>query len=188
MKWFLTKRTPPVTRVLLIESGPRDLCQCLIPRLHAAFGGDLKIDLLSCLPDDPPGLSEDAAVWRTLDAAGASERWALLRTLRREKHSVTAMLCAGDAIMRPWRFALLAILRAKFLIVNENADFFWLDRGNLRAIFHFLLKRTGLRDPFAARTLARLALFPFTLAYLLAFAARVHIVRALRLARPGQAD
>ena len=113
---------------------------------------------------------------------------ALLRALRRERHPVAAMLCAGDAIMRPWRFALLAMLRAKFLIVNENADFFWLDRGNFGAILQFLLKRTGLRDPFAARTLVRLAAFPFTLAYLLAFAARVHVVRALRLARPGQAD
>ena len=171
--------------MLLIESGPRDLCRRVIPRLRETFGGGLQIDLLRCLPDDPPGLSGGAAVWRTLDAAGAFERWALLRALRRERHPAAAMLCAGDAIMGPWRFALLVMLRAKFLIVNENADFFWLDRGNFGAMRQFLLRRTSLRDPFAARTLARLAVFPFTLAYLLAFAARVHIVRALRLARPG---
>jgi hypothetical protein len=77
------------------------------------------------------------------------------------------------------------MLRAKFLIVNENADFFWLDRGNAGTTLQFLLTRMGLRDPFAARTLARLSVFPFTFAYLLLFAARVHIRRALRLARSG---
>lgn len=188
MKGFFTRRTPPVTRVLLIESGPRDLCQRLIPRIRERFGDDLTIDLLSCLPDDPPGLGGGATVWRTLDATGASKRWGMLRMLRRTRHPVAAMLCADDAIMGPWRFALLAMLRAKFLIVNENADFFWLDRGNVGAILQLLLSRTGLGEPFAARTLVRLMAFPFTFAYLLIFAARVHIVRALRLARPGQTD
>ncbi len=186
MKWFLTKRVPPVTRVLLIESGPRDLCQLLIPRLQTALGEDVPIDILTCLPENPDGLGDDAATWRTLDAAGTSERWAMLRTLRRARHPVAAMLCADDAIMGPWRFALLLMLRARFLIVNENADFFWLDRGNAGTTLKFLLTRMGLRDPFAARTLALLAVFPFTLAYLLLFAARVHIRRALRLARSGR--
>jgi hypothetical protein len=186
VKWFLTRRVPPVTRVLLIESGPRDLCQRLIPRLRTALGASVPIDVLTCLPDNPEGLGDDAIAWRTLDAASASERWALLRTLRGERHPVVAMLCADDAIMGPWRFALLLMLRAKFLIVNENADFFWLDRGNAGTTLKFLLTRMGLRDPFAARTLARLAVFPFTLAYLLLFAARVHIRRALRLARSGR--
>lgn len=188
VKGFLTRRVPPLTRILLIESGPRDLSQRLIPRLRAAFGGDMEIDLLSCLPDDPPGLSAEAMVWRTLDASGSAGRWALLRMLRRARHPAAAMLCAGDAVMRPWRFALLAVLPAKFLIVNENADFFWLDRGNCGVASRLLLERMGLRGPFAARTLVRLAVFPFTLAYLLAFAVRVHIVRALRLARPRQND
>ena len=188
MKGFLTRQAPPLTRLLLIESGPRELSQRLIPRLRETFGGDLPIDLLTCLPDDPSGLNGEARVWRTLDVSGAAGRWALLRALRRERHPAAAVLYAGGAVMGPWRLALLAMLRAKFLIVNENADFFWFDRGNCGLAARLLLERTGLRDPFAARTLARAAVFPFTLVYLLAFAARVHVVRALRLARPGQND
>ena len=188
VRWFLSRSVPPVTRILLIESGPREVCQRLIPRLRAAMGADVPIDLFTCLPDNPSALAEDARVWRTLDAPRAGGRRALLKSLRRERHPVAAVLCADDPILGPWKTVLLFALRAKFLIVNENADFFWLDRGNWRTVLQFLLTRIGLRDPLAARTLGRLVLFPFALAYLLAFAARVHVARALRLARPGRVD
>ena len=62
-----------------------------------------------------------------------------------------------------------------------NADFFWFDRGNWRAIVHFILFRADLTGGDAVRTLLRLAVFPLSIAYLLLYAAFVHTRRALRL-------
>ena len=89
---------------------------------------------------------------------------------------------AGDAIMAPWRWAALAALPAKFLIVNENADFFWLDRGHAGPLTQFLQRRSGLGDASALRTLWRIAAFPFVLAFLLGYAVYVHLIRGARLA------
>ena len=45
---------------------------------------------------------------------------------------------------------------------------------------HFALFRAGLAGAGAVRILARLAMFPFTLSYLLLYAATVHLRRKLR--------
>ena len=67
------------------------------------------------------------------------------------------------------------------LIVNENGDYFWLDRGNWRIIRRFVLFRSGLSGAGAVRTLARLAAFPFTLTYLMLYTAWVHLRRKVRV-------
>ncbi|HMC59873.1 MAG TPA: hypothetical protein VKJ01_11835, partial [Candidatus Solibacter sp.] len=69
---------------------------------------------------------------------------------------------------------------AKIFIINENGDYFWLDRKNLRPLRRFVLYRSGLAGTGAVRTLARLISFPFTLLYLLLYATAVHARRALR--------
>ena len=87
-----------------------------------------------------------------------------------------------DGIMGPWRWATLALLPAKFLIVNEHADFFWLDRGHLQPLTQFIQHRSGLGDDSVLRTLWRIAAFPFVLLYLLLYAGYVHAMRAIRMA------
>lgn len=66
-------------------------------------------------------------------------------------------------------------------VVSENADYFWFDRGNLRLIGKLLAARAGLDAEGSARTVAQIVSFPFTLLVLLGFAARVHLMRQLRL-------
>jgi 3-methyladenine DNA glycosylase Mpg len=46
VRYFLTRRTPPVTRILLIESGSRELGEKAVVCLRKAFGADLPIDVL----------------------------------------------------------------------------------------------------------------------------------------------
>ncbi|MBS1856377.1 MAG: hypothetical protein JST11_13505, partial [Acidobacteria bacterium] len=65
-------------------------------------------------------------------------------------------------------------------IVNENGDYFWLDRLHLAAIGRFVLFRSGLGGAGAVRTLVRLISFPFALMYLLLYATTAHARRALR--------
>ena len=186
VKWIWTRRIPPTKRVLLVESGPRDVTQTLLPRLRQAFGQEVAVDLLTCLPTDPPNLQRDGSpegrVWRVIDYSDDASRWGLMRRIRAERHAVVAILCAGVGIMVPWRWAALLLLPAKFLIANENGDFFWLDRAHASHLARLLLNRAGLEGDSAARTLAGLVVFPFSLAYLLAYAFYVHVVRLGRIA------
>ena len=176
MRGFLTRDVPAVTRILLVESGPRALGQKALERLRAVFP-DAQIDTLCCLPVPPAGA---ATAWKVQDHP--SGRLGLLRELRRQRHPVAAVLIGGDGIMAPWRWATIACLPSKFLIVNENADFFWLDRGHLGPLTQFLQHRSGLGDGSVLRTIQQVAAFPFVLAYLLIYAAYVHTVRAVRIA------
>ncbi|MCB9384294.1 MAG: hypothetical protein H6509_06745 [Bryobacterales bacterium] len=176
MRGFLTRQTPEVTRILLIESGPRELGQRTTERLRAVFPG-AQVDVLCCVSSAPEGAEQ---AWRVQDHVGG--RWALLRELRREAHPVAAVLMSGDAIMAPWRWATLATLPAKFLIVNEHVDFFWLDRGHIGPLFQFIQHRSGLGEESIVTTVRRMAGYPFALVYLLAYAAYVHTVRGVRMA------
>ena len=175
MRGFFTRRTPATSRILLIESGPRPLGELAIERLKAVFGASVEVDALHCQGQGPTGA---ARCWSVNDGG----RWSLLRTLRRERHATAALLAGGDPIMAPWRWATLVVLPAKFLVVNENADFFWLDRGNLATLGSFLQQRSGLGDESAIRSLARIVLLPFAFCYLLGYAAVVHAARWTRLA------
>lgn len=157
-----------------------------MPKLRQAFGPETPIDLLTCVPNEPVGLraddNPDSRVWRATDYLDDSARWRLLKQIRAERHSVVAILCAGVGIMAPWRRAVLLLLPAKFLVVNEHGDFFWLDRAHAGNLARLLLNRAGLEGDSAARTLGGLLIFPFTLAYLLAYASYVHLVRLGRMA------
>jgi hypothetical protein len=176
LRGFLTRSVPPVTRILLIESGPRELGRKAMGRLRTVFPG-ARIDVLCCVASSPEGVERS---WRVQEHAGG--RWGLLRELRRERHPVAAVLMGDDPIMGPWRWATLAALPAKFLIVNENADFFWLDRGHLGPLTQFLQHRSGLGDASVPRTFWRIVTFPFVLVYLLVYAGYVHGMRAVRMA------
>ena len=68
----------------------------------------------------------------------------------------------------------------KIFILNENGDYFYFDRAHLNNIRHFVVFRAGLSGAGAVRTLTRMLLFPFTLLYLLLFAATYHLRRKLR--------
>jgi hypothetical protein len=69
---------------------------------------------------------------------------------------------------------------AKVFIINENGDYFWLDRMHLGPLRQFVLFRSGLAGAGAVRTLIRLISFPFALMYLLLYAASAHARRAMR--------
>src|SRR5260370_25421072 len=81
--------------------------------------------------------------------------------------------------MTKWKWMLAARLPGKVFVLNENGDYFWLDRGHLSNIRHFILFRAGLTGAGAVRTLARLVLFPFTFLYLILFSATRPLPREL---------
>ena len=82
--------------------------------------------------------------------------------------------------MARWKWALGWQIPTKIFIINENGDYFWLERTQFRILRKFVLQRMGLAGSGAVRTLASALAFPFTLLYLLLYAAVEHARRALR--------
>ena len=184
MRWVLSRHVPETERILLVESGKREVTEKLIPHLKRSFGENVVIDLLTCWPGRPSQLAPDmeCQVWRVTEYTDDHARWRLLREVRNRRHGIAAVLYAGDPIMARWRAACLLLIPAKFLIVNENADFFWLGRGNFDYLFRFWMYRTGLLDESAPRTLVRFIVFPFVFVYLLGYAVHAHLMRLGRMA------
>ena len=83
--------------------------------------------------------------------------------------------------MTKWKWGLALRLPVKVLVVNENGDFFWFDRANWRTVRRFVFIRTGLSGGDAVRTIGRVLVFPLTLAFLLLYAAFVHLRRKVHV-------
>ena len=175
MKGFFTSSVPSFDRVLLVESGSRHLIEALIPTLRKAAGEQVRFDLVTCFAGTPEGFA--GKVFRISDYAGAEGRARLLKDLAQRKPSMIGIICAAEPIMTKWKWMLAARVPAKLFILNENADFFWVQWSNWRTMRHFALYRAGLTGAGAVRTIARLILFPFTVIYLVFYAAAVHLRR-----------
>ncbi len=80
------------------------------------------------------------------------------------------IVCSDEPLMIKWKWVLALRMPAKVFIINENADYFWLDREHLNIIRQFALSRAGLAGSGAVRTLARVFSFPFAICYLLLYA------------------
>jgi len=170
---------PALTRVLFIESGSRALAERTFLPLQALWGPDVQVDLVTCYGGAPAGFAE---VFRIADYGGRPGRQRLVRELRARGYSAAGMICSGESIMTKWKWMIAARVPAKFFIVNENADYFWVQRQNLPVIRRFALVRAGLAGEGSVRTLIRLILFPFSLLFLILYAGFVHARRRVRMA------
>jgi len=181
MRFFFRRSVPVVERILVVESGSRSILPALLPRLQAAFGTHVPVDLVTCYPGLPAGFPLGTRVFHVSEYAGPAGRRRLYRELRAARYSLVGIVCSGEPIMTKWKWALAARIPAKVFVINENADFFWLDYGQRRVIFQFALVRSGLAGAGAARTAAQIAAFPFTVGFLILYAAAVHLRRGLSI-------
>jgi hypothetical protein len=181
MRFFVSKQIPHFDRVVLVESGSRQLLEDLLPGLYGIYGPDMQLDLVTCYGGQPDHFrSAQGRVYRITDYPGPDGRVRLVNELRERNHSILGMICSDEPIMTKWKWMLAIRLRGKTFLLNENGDYFWFDRGNLGVIWHFMLYRAGLTGSSAVATLSRILLFPFTFLYLLLFAAFVHARRKVR--------
>ncbi len=181
VRYFLSRRLPSSDAILLVESGSRALLEAVLPSLRETWGDDVFIDVVTCYSKVPQGFSpETTRIYRVSDYRGSQARRKLYRELARNRYGAMGIICSGEPVMMKWKWVLAARLRAKVFIINENGDYFWLDRGHLTPLRELVLERAGLAGAGAVRTLSRVISFPFTLLYLLLYAATVHGRRALR--------
>ena len=149
--------------------------------LRQTWGDAVYIDLVTCYSTLPRGFeAHNTRVYRVGDFRGRAARGKLYRELAGNGYSLMGIICSGEVVMAKWKWVLGARIPAKIFIINENGDYFWLDRRHLGPLRRFVLFRSGLAGSGAVRTLVRLLSFPFTLLYLLTYAANAHARRALR--------
>jgi hypothetical protein len=178
VKYFFSRRGPKLDRILLVESGPREIFEKLVPYLYPHCPS---IDLVTCYAGAPSGFRPaQGQMFQVADYHGKEGRTRLYAELRSRGYAGIGIICADQPIMTKWKWALAAQVPAKLFVVNENGDFFWADYSNWRIILHFFLFRAGLTGAEAVPTLTRLAMFPFTLLFLLTYAGWVHLKRATR--------
>jgi uncharacterized Fe-S cluster-containing radical SAM superfamily protein len=180
MRYFLSRRIPHADAILLIESGSRHLLETVVPGLRQTWGEDVAIDLVTCYARLPQGFPENTRVYRTSDFRGREGRGKLYRQLAKNRYALVGMICSGEPILMKWKWAIALRIPAKVFLINENGDYFWLDRGHFDLIRQIVLLRSGLAGAGAVRTLARILSFPFTLTFLVLYATAVHARRALR--------
>jgi hypothetical protein len=165
--------------VLLVESGSRGIFDRLIPLLDERYGDAMQLDLVTCFPGVPAKFH--GQVYRVTEYRGPAERKRLYAELAARDYTVVGILCSNEPIMTKWKWMLAARLRAKIFVINENADFLWLDWSHWRHIARFVRFRLGLSGAQVIPTVARVLFFPVSLAYLLLFAGTVHLKRKVRM-------
>jgi hypothetical protein len=180
MRYVLSRAEPQGTRILLIESGSRSLMESTVPLLLDTWAGDYQMDLVTCYGGIPASLPADTRVFRVHDYPTPERRQDLIRELRSRDYAYMGLICSAEPIMTKWKWLLALRVPAKAFIINENGDYFWLNRENHAVVREFALVRAGLSGAGAGRTLARLAVFPFAVIYLLLYALSAHARRALR--------
>lgn len=180
MRHFFRRSVPPFTRVLLVESGSRDLFEKLLPILYANHPG-MVCDVVTCYAGAPASFREShGAIYRVTDYPAGPARQRFYQELAANRYNIVGIICSAEPIMTKWKWMLAARLPAKLFVLNENGDYFWMDYGHWSNIRYFVLFRAGLTGSGAVRTLARVVLFPFSLLYLILYAITVHSRRILR--------
>ena len=167
--------------MLFIESGSRAIATKVLPLLYDRHAAEA-VDLITCFEGAPAtfrGLPEN--VRYSFHYPDRISRRRLAGELRARQYDIIVVICSGEPYLAGYKLALATLLPAKILVVNENADYFWLDRGSLRLVGRLIAARAGLDADSSARTVAQIVSFPFALAVLVGFAARVHLMRGLRL-------
>ena len=163
----------------MVESGSRDLLEDLLPGIYRNHK-DVQVDLLTCYAGQPKALREAARVYRISDygGGGGANRARLLADVSERKYNVLGLICSAEPIMTKWKWWLAWKLPgAKSFVLNENGDYFWIDRAHMAMLSHFVLFRLGLSGAGAPAAIARLLFLPVAAAGLVLFACWAHLRR-----------
>jgi hypothetical protein len=166
--------------ILLVESSNREISERLLPQLYSHSS---KIDLFTCYRGEPKGFRpKSGEVWRTTDYSDPAAREVVFSEMAQRGYGAVGIICSGEPIMAKWKWMLAYRIPAKLFIINENCDYFFVDYSHIDTLLALVRMRLGLTGANAASTLGRLLIFPFSLLFLVLYAAWVHLQRKLRTA------
>ncbi|HWF08638.1 MAG TPA: hypothetical protein VG297_09240 [Bryobacteraceae bacterium] len=147
------------------------------------------LDLLTCYGKPPESFDfTRGVVYSVHDPEARADRSAFIQKLASGPYTLLALMLTGSPVLAKWKWMLAFRSSARLIAVNEEAKYFGLEIWNHRALERMLLQRLNpfadyTRDSLAGMLVALLAgLFvaPFTVAYLLLYAAGLHLRRWLR--------
>lgn len=180
MRGVLSSVHPSFERLLVIESGPREVTEVFLKHLYEVQRSE-RVDLLTCYVGAPQTFdSQRGVIYSVHDADAKANRTKFIRKVLRGPYNVVAILCTGDPVLTKWKWIIALRVNAKVLIVNEYAGFFLLDLKHRRPAQMMLRLRLGLHRPVQFHLFGELLLVPFTMAYLAFYAAAVHTRKYLR--------
>jgi len=178
---FFSRRIPNLTKVVLVESGPRPLYDDFIGNLYESHGHNIRVDLVTCYSGKPRSFREEnGKIYRVQDYRGWDGAKRMAKEIRAGGPSTLGIICAGVPVMAKWKWLLLATLKSKAFIMNENGDYFWFDYSNWKLILHFMAVRAGMSGDNSIWLPLRMLVFPFGMAYFAAYAAWLHGRRWMR--------
>src|SRR5258708_10223465 len=99
MRPSLTRSVPPFSRVLLVESGSRELFENLLPVLYQNHA-DMICDLVTCYAGVPKNFREDqGAVYRVTDYPAGEARQRLYKELGANRYTIVGIICSAEPII-----------------------------------------------------------------------------------------
>lgn len=180
MKLLFRPDCPSMDRVLLVESGSRQIAEKFLAHIYAVHSVE-RVDVLTCYAGEPRNFDDlRGQVISVHSVHGVGGRASFINRLARSGYNVVAILCSNEAIMTPWKWAVGARVPAKLLVVNENGDYFWLDTGHLDNLRALIKHRWGMQSGISLQLTLETLVSPLIYLYLLAYAGWVHARRALR--------
>src|ERR1035438_4829332 len=160
-----------MSRVLLVESGTRDLLEKAVPTVRSCLHERTPpIDIFTCFKGVPEGIGDDGLIYRVSEYPGP-ERKKLLQEFKSRGYAVMGIVCSDELILERWKWLIALSVPAKLLVINESGDCFWFDRNNWPSIREFVASRSGLTGATVLRSILQTAVLPFTFTWLLCFAA-----------------
>ena len=178
MKRFLSRQSPDPRRILLVESGSRTILEKWFRGLNSHYGA-AHTDIITCYDSIPLNVPEQEGrtIYLTHNYQTPESRNHLVKALQKNNYDMIGIICSDESIMTRWKWFLAWKIPAKVFIINENSDWFWLDRGSIGILKSMASNRTGMSGSGILRQPFKLILFPFTLAYLAAYATFMHLRR-----------
>jgi len=184
MRRFLVRTQPSFQRILLIESGPREIAEQVLQYLYGAKAPS-QLDVLTCY-DRPPESFDfgRGVVYSVHDREVVENRGRFIRKLSSAPYTLLAVMCTGSSILEKWKWLIAARTKARLVVFNESVRYFGLDIWNIRSAEEMIFHRLGRR---LAGFSVGLLIAPFTLAYLVASTLWIHFRRWLRVRRQTSA-
>lgn len=180
MRGLLSSTHPSFERLLVIESGPRDVAETFLKHLYDVQKSK-QVDLLTCYAGAPTSFDPlRGKLYSVHDPSAKANRAQFIRNLLAPRYNIVAILCTGDPVLAKWKWTIALRANAKLLVVNEHAGFFLVDLKHRRPAKMMLSLRLGLHQPLRLHLLGELLLVPFTISYLALYAGFVHARKALR--------
>src|SRR5689334_3960384 len=177
MRGMLQRAHPSFERVLVIESGPREITEKFVRHAYDVHGCR-QLDVLTCYGTAPDAFEAGRGnLICVTNPEIARKRTRTAVAIARSRYNVVAILCTGSPVLRNWKLLIASLTPAKLVLVNEHGDYFLFDYWHRNAALSMLFRRLDFAGALRLELVGEVLWFPITVAYLASYAAVLHVKR-----------